>query len=71
MYIFSPVVKTETKSSANVSVNSSNVVSVSGGNLDYENTIGMDIDGSVKANFQLKSNAKLNIGSDNMIKLEL
>ncbi|OGI95676.1 hypothetical protein A2917_00605 [Candidatus Nomurabacteria bacterium RIFCSPLOWO2_01_FULL_42_17] len=70
-YIFAPVVKTESRSDANVSVNTSSVVSISGGNLDDSNTIGMDIDGSVKLNFQIKSSQKLNIGSDNMIKLEL
>ena len=70
-YIFSPVVKTETKSNAEVNVNVDGTVVIAGGQVDDTNTVGMDIDGSVKVNFELKANQKLNIDSNNVIKLEL
>jgi hypothetical protein len=70
-YIFAPVVKTETRSNTTATVDSASVVSINGGNVDDTNTIGMDIDGSVKANFQLKSTDKLNIGTDNKINVSL
>lgn len=70
-YIFAPVVKTESRSEANVSVNASNVVSIGGGNVDNTNTVGMDIDGNVKLNFQIDNKQKLNIDNKNIIQVEL
>ncbi|MES3031733.1 MAG: DUF4382 domain-containing protein [Patescibacteria group bacterium] len=69
-YIFAPVVKTETKSDANVSVDANSVVTVTGGRLDDTKTIGMDIDGSVKLNFQIDAKKKLNLDSNGVIKIE-
>jgi len=68
-YIFAPVVKTETKSDADVSVDSNNVVVVIGGHMDDTNTVGMDVDGSVKLNFQIDDKIKLNLDNNNMIKV--
>ncbi|OGJ08718.1 hypothetical protein A3I95_03515 [Candidatus Nomurabacteria bacterium RIFCSPLOWO2_02_FULL_44_12] len=68
-YIFAPVVKTETRSGASVSVDANSKVSISGGRVDSSNTVGMDIDGTVKLNFQLKSDQKLNLGINNVIEL--
>lgn len=70
-YIFAPVVKAETRSNTNVSVGTNSTVSIAGGKVDDDETIGMDIDGSVKANFQINGSQKLNIGTDNVIKIEL
>jgi hypothetical protein len=69
-YIFAPVVKTESRSDAAVSVDAKNVVTITGGKLDNTNTVGMDIDGSMKLNFQINSTQKLIIGSDNVIKIQ-
>ncbi len=66
-YIFTPVVKTETKSNASVSVSAGNAVTVTNGNLDDSSNAGMDIDGNVKANFEVDTNTKLNIDSNNKI----
>ena len=68
-YIFAPVVKTETKSNASVSVNASNVVTITGGRIDNTNTVGMDIDGSIEVNFQIDSKQKLDLDASGVIKL--
>jgi plastocyanin len=68
-YIFAPVVKTETKSQATVTVNADSTVNISGGHTDSDDTEGMDIDGSVKANFELKADEKLDIGDDGVISI--
>ncbi|MFZ2149594.1 MAG: DUF4382 domain-containing protein [Minisyncoccia bacterium] len=70
-YVFAPVVKTETRSSSEVTITASGVVNINGGNVDDMKTVGMDIDGSMKTNFQLKSGQKLNINSSNVIELGL
>ncbi len=70
-YVFAPVVKTETRSDTSVTVSNASVVSINGGNVDDTNTVGMDIDGSIKVNFQIKSTTKLNIGTDNKINISL
>jgi hypothetical protein len=70
-YIFAPVIKAETKSNTNVEVNTNGIVEISGGRTDEVSNVGMDIDGSVKADFQIKAAEKLEIGTDNVIKLKL
>jgi hypothetical protein len=69
-YIFAPVVKTDSKSSANVSVAASGAVSISGGHTDDSSSSGMDIDGSVKANFELNQSQNFEIGPDNFIRVK-
>lgn len=69
-YIFAPVVKTETKSNATVNVDIKNVVTVNNGHLDDTNTVGMDIDGNVKLNFQINSKQQLDLDSNNTIKIK-
>lgn len=69
-YIFAPVVKTETRSSGEVSVDSYSVVKINGGTVDDSNTVGMDIDGSVKINFLINAKQKLNVDANNVIKIE-
>ncbi|MES2023752.1 MAG: DUF4382 domain-containing protein [Patescibacteria group bacterium] len=68
-YIFAPVVKTETKSSASVDIDTNNVVKIGGGHTDSDDTNGMDIDGTVKLNFELNTNAKFDV-IDNIIKVK-
>jgi hypothetical protein len=70
-YVYAPVVKTETRSNSEVTIASNGVVKITGGDVDDESTIGMDVDGSLKANFEIKSGTKLDIGTDNKIKLGL
>lgn len=60
-YIFAPVVKTETRSDTNVTVNGDSTVKINGGNVDTNRTDGMDVNGSVKENFQLNVTDKLDV----------
>ena len=69
-YIFAPVVKFETRSSADVSVSVDSTVKITGGRSDDQNTVGMDVDGTIKLNFQISGNQKLNIDGNGIIKLE-
>ncbi len=69
-YIFAPVVKTEAKSDATVSIATNGIVEIDGGKTNNVNTVGMDLDGSVKVDFRIKSDAKLEVGSDNVIKIK-
>ncbi len=66
-YIFTPVVKTETRSKGGVAIATNGTVTINGGQVDDTNTRGMDLDGSVKLNFEIKSGQKLNIGVDSII----
>jgi len=63
-YVFAPVIAVETRSGADVTVASNGVVSLSGGVVDTNTTFGTDIDGSVKANFRLDANTKIELDSD-------
>lgn len=67
-YIFAPVVKTETRSDASATVGSDDTVKIKGGHVDTNTTVGMDIDGSVKVNFELKADEKLDV-INNTIKI--
>ncbi len=69
-YIFAPVVRAEHRSNATVSVNSNNIVTIAGGRVDGDSTHGMDIDGSVKANFKIDAGAKVDI-NNGVIKVQL
>jgi hypothetical protein len=60
-YIFAPVVRTESKSDAQVTIDAAGVVNIGGGRLDASSVVGMDIDGSIKLNFELKADEKLDI----------
>jgi hypothetical protein len=68
-YIFAPVVKTETRSDASIAISADNVVTIAGGRLDTANIVGMDIDGSIKVNFEIDSEDKLKIDGDSIIKV--
>lgn len=71
-YIFAPVVKTETRNSSEIKIDgTTGIVIITGGDVDDTKTFGMDVDGSLKADFQIKSTQKLDIGTDNKIQLGL
>ncbi len=69
-YIFAPVVRTTTESSAHLTIDSNTVVSVSGGVIDDTSTSGMDIDGSVKINFRVDGTQKFQFDNTGKIKIE-
>lgn len=67
-FIFTPVIKLDSKSDAQVNVKSDNSVEVQGGKEEENETVGMDADGEVKVNFQLDdSKDKLDLTSDGVI----
>lgn len=67
-YIFAPVVVVETRSDASVSTASADgVITINGGSVDSSTTVGMDIDGSIKSNFQLNLSSKLELNSSGTI----
>jgi hypothetical protein len=69
-YVFAPVVETETRSDAGVSVDTDSTVTIGGGKVEHNSTSGMDVDGSVKLNFELNSLQKLNIEGNSILKLD-
>jgi hypothetical protein len=70
VYVFMPVVETETRSDAGVSVDTDSTVTIGGGKVENDSTSGMDVDGSVKLNFELNSLQKLNIEGNSILKLD-
>ncbi len=62
-YIFAPVVNMDSKSDADVTVSSDNKVMVSGGQGRGVAQAGMDVDGSVRADFKINPNSKIEIGA--------
>jgi len=66
-YMLAPVVRLEAKSGATVDVGSDEKVTVSGGKVDDDETVGMDEKGEVKAGFEIDANAKIEIDSNDVI----
>ncbi|MES2930186.1 MAG: DUF4382 domain-containing protein [Patescibacteria group bacterium] len=63
-YVFAPVVKAESRSNADVTVSAdTDTVMISGGTVDSTATVGVDLDGSSKGNFELKTGSDLKIQS--------
>lgn len=60
-YVFAPVVKTESRSSAKVSIETDNIVLISGGDIDSNTTVGVDFDGTSKTNFRAESDSSLKV----------
>lgn len=60
-FIFTPVIKVETRSNATVQVDSNNNMNISGGEIDTSLNLGMDLNGQIKSNFMVDSDAKLDI----------
>ncbi len=62
-YVFAPVVKMETRSNTKVEVKSNKEIIVLGGKIDSNIEVGVDLDGSSKSNFNLKTDNTLKIES--------
>ena len=61
-YVFAPALTVETRSNTEVAVDSeTNVVTLTGGTVDALVTIGTDVDGSVKANFEIPDSVQLDV----------
>ncbi len=68
-YVFAPVVKVEGRSDATVNTSASGTVTLNGGTVDTNTSVGMDVDGSVKNDFMLDTNSKLDVKSGSVINL--
>ncbi len=68
-YVFAPVVNEESRSNAAVSTAADGTVTESGGSLDAQTSVGMDVDGSVKQDFVLSQSAKLNVSASGVVNL--
>ena len=60
-YVFAAVVNAESRSDTNVEVKSNDEVIVSGGSIDSKVSVGVDLTGQTKINFQLDSSAGLKV----------
>ncbi|MDD4989050.1 MAG: DUF4382 domain-containing protein [Candidatus Pacebacteria bacterium] len=68
-FIFAPVINMRSASEANVEVSSDEKVKVTQSKETDNRKAGMDIDGSVKADFQVDQNAKLDVDTDGVIRV--
>lgn len=64
-YVFAAVLKMESRSNADVTVASNDNVNVSGGTVDGDVNVGIDLDGSSRSNFELDTDNSFKIESDN------
>lgn len=62
-YVFTPVVKSESKSNASISISNDNYLEISSGNLDSSTTVGVDFNGVSKTDFKAQSDSSLKIES--------
>lgn len=69
-YVFAPVVRTESRSGATITLGADSAVNISGGRVDSATTLGMDVDGSVKTNFVLDAATRLDIYGGAVLKLD-
>lgn len=60
-YVFAPVVKADSKSGVKLSFGANNAVLVESGSTDDSRTVGMKLDGSIKADFQLSPTQKIEL----------
>jgi hypothetical protein len=65
-YIFTPVVKTQSISNANVSVANDSAVTARNGTIDGTVTTGMDLDGTSRTNFQVDAQSDIQLGAANV-----
>ena len=61
LYLFAPFIQIEGRSDAQIDMTSEGIVTVSGGSVDTTQNVGMDVDGTVKNDFQLGADVKLDI----------
>jgi Domain of unknown function (DUF4382) len=64
-YVFTPVVNSEARSNANVNIDTNDKMAVTGGSVDSQATVGVDLDGSSKSNFVLPIGSPVQIGASN------
>jgi hypothetical protein len=55
-FILTPVVRLETKDNASVNISSIGKVTITAGDTETDETVGTDVDGSTKVNFELNGN---------------
>ncbi len=68
-FIFTPVIKLESRSKANVRVESDDTVTISGGDIDSDVEEGMDLKGEEKSDFKLDANSNLEIDDEGAIEV--
>lgn len=68
MFILAPVVKLQTKHNVEVKIKEDDSVETSGGDVETDSSQGMDVNGDMKANFELPD--KLNVDTNDMINVE-
>src|SRR3989344_1103876 len=64
LYIFAPVIKFEIRENANVDINYKDNVRISGGKINENTEVGMDIDGNVGEGNKIKSDSKLSVNGN-------
>lgn len=64
LYIFAPVVKLETRQDSNVNTESKENVRISGGKINEDTEIGMDIDGNVGKGLKVRNDTRLTVRGD-------
>jgi hypothetical protein len=72
-FLFTPTVKAQSESAANVTVGTENSIVSTGGNSDSTASVGMDIDGTSRNDFTLKASSDLKVdnATDGTIKFML
>jgi len=68
-YILAPVIQLETRSDADVNLESDNEVKIQGGSVNSNKKVGMDAAGNVDVGLRVPSNARLDIDTDGKIKV--
>jgi len=69
VYVFTPVVEAETRENAEVAVDGQDRLTINKGTVRGKSSFGMDLNGEVKKNFQVKADAKIEIDAKGEIKL--
>jgi len=63
-FVFIPVIKMETKSNTDATIDSNNAVHINAGHVDADVNEGMDVNGEMKANFILNGSTKFDVVND-------
>jgi hypothetical protein len=63
-FIFAPVIRIEKTSDANVEVKMNDELSITGGNRENDEDVGMDEKGEVREDFELKGNLEIDVNDD-------
>lgn len=70
-FIFAPVVKLESRSNAEVRIGPDGAVTISGGQVDVNIMIGMDLKGEEKADFKVDADSKLEVNEAGDIEIKI